>query len=301
MTTDSKPAKETTYLTSKVSTYADDSTLEATTIPDSTTKTTVLKMTTDSKPAKETTYLTSKVSTYADGSTSKATTIPDSTTKTTILKMTTDSKPAKETTYLTSKVSTYADGSTLETTTVPESTTKTTVQEISTIFITTEDPSDLTTIMSTYVADSTTETDGISELTTKTAVPCPTWIDIGDDQYCLSDIELNWTEAAECCRLPPNNGHLVYIESEDERDQIESFRDALNTYVNRCWIGIEDSINEGEWTYEDGRSPAFVNWEYGEPDGNTGNRGDQDCAFINSDGYYHDAPCHRDLHFICER
>lgn len=74
---------------------------------------------------------------------------------------------------------------------------------------------------------------------------CPTWIDIGDDQYCLSDIELNWTEAAECCRLPPNNGHLVYIESEEERDQIESFRDALNTYVNRCWIGIEDSINEG--------------------------------------------------------
>lgn len=79
---------------------------------------------------------------------------------------------------------------------------------------------------------------------------CAKWTDFGITSYCMSDIQLSWTEAAESCRLPPNNGHLVYIETEEENKEIVSFYDAVDRNgVNWCWIGIEDSLIEGIVTF----------------------------------------------------
>ncbi|XP_071844050.1 uncharacterized protein [Apostichopus japonicus] len=194
-------------------------------------------------------------------------------------------------------------GLTTTTTTITDDhTTDLPTTKVSTRLATSTEPPAVTSMVPSYAEKSTLQTTVSGGFTTKVAAPCAKWTDFGITSYCMSDIQLSWTEAAESCRLPPNNGHLVYIETEEENKEIVSFYDAVDRNgVNWCWIGIEDSLIEGEWRYEDGRSPAYVHWIEDEPNGNTDGRGDQDCALINNIGGYRDYPCNEPLYFICER
>lgn len=79
---------------------------------------------------------------------------------------------------------------------------------------------------------------------------CRQWFDYGQSSYCLIDVRVTRSEAAKSCSLPPNNGHLIYIENEEEFFQSLEINDmAGNDDISkRFWIGINDFVVEGEFT-----------------------------------------------------
>ena len=96
------------------------------------------------------------------------------------------------------------------------------------------------------------------------------------------------------------------IESADENDFIK--RKYL-TEGSFYWIGLTDSVNEGDWKWADGTAlTGFMNWFPNEPN----NWKDQDCGAISHgqqqqlDGAFFDAQwrdweCSDVKGFICEK
>jgi len=77
--------------------------------------------------------------------------------------------------------------------------------------------------------------------------------------------ELNtWREAEAACVLL--GGHLVSIHSSDENERVRSLCAANSA---ECWIGLTDELREGEWRWSDGTPSDFLQWQPGEPNGNT--------------------------------
>ena len=66
------------------------------------------------------------------------------------------------------------------------------------------------------------------------------------------------------------------------------------------WLGLNE-VNQDDWRWEDGSSPTFDFWAYGEPNDHGGN--DEKCAVMNispsQEGFY-DFPCEANLGFICK-
>ena len=67
--------------------------------------------------------------------------------------------------------------------------------------------------------------------------------------------------------------------------------------VTRFWIGIHDTTNEGNFTYDsDGQKIGYKNWFPNEPN-NIGSG--EDCVEIMG-GNWNDLPCNRKRSFVCE-
>ena len=66
------------------------------------------------------------------------------------------------------------------------------------------------------------------------------------------------------------------------------------------WLGLNE-VNQDDWRWEDGSSPTFDFWAYGEPNDHGGN--DEKCAAMNispsQEGFY-DFPCETNLGFVCK-
>ena len=76
---------------------------------------------------------------------------------------------------------------------------------------------------------------------------------------------------------------------------------ALRTLpMKRAYIGYDDLMNEGRFTWVDGRSRGFTRWHRGEP--NNVGRGGEDCTEIGlfNDDTWNDIPCGHGLHFFCD-
>ena len=109
---------------------------------------------------------------------------------------------------------------------------------------------------------------------------------------------VDWQTAKNLCAQ--KGGHLVTIESADENNAIfENIKDLTN---NRYWIGITDVNSEGTWSWVNGETSTYSNWNTGEPNNDGGL---EDYGEILADsgkwndmaGYY----CiHRNIGFICE-
>ena len=93
------------------------------------------------------------------------------------------------------------------------------------------------------------------------------------------------------------------IESAEENDFIK--REYLTGVVD-YWIGLTDSVNEGEWKWSDGtRLTGCINWFPTQPN----NINDQDCGGIRYedrkgsfyDAQWHDNGCSNVKGCICEK
>ncbi|XP_071843542.1 uncharacterized protein [Apostichopus japonicus] len=111
--------------------------------------------------------------------------------------------------------------------------------------------------------------------------------------YWISNYTLTWFDAVDRCRQLFNNGHLVRIDNEEEKNEVKAIRYQAN--IGDVWIGIHDSEKEGEWKYEDGSPLTYVNWRNGEPS----NSNNEDCAVMKYD-LYNDQDCMEKLYFCCE-
>ena len=99
-------------------------------------------------------------------------------------------------------------------------------------------------------------------------------------------------------------GILAKIESADESQFLKTH--ILASTIDLYWIGLSDSLNEGEWKWTDGTElSGYTNWESNQPN----NYNNQDCGAIIEgwrwwhyyDATWFDDSCSEAKGFICEK
>ncbi|KAK2865596.1 hypothetical protein Q7C36_001652 [Tachysurus vachellii] len=113
--------------------------------------------------------------------------------------------------------------------------------------------------------------------------------------YIMSNEMKNWEESRKDCKA--KGADLVIINSKEEQEFIVKQLDKLET-----WIGLSDTVKEGEWKWVDDTPLNTGYWAQGEPN----NRGDEDCAVIYTypshlTATWNDRKCSAKLPWICEK
>jgi cysteine-rich repeat protein len=107
--------------------------------------------------------------------------------------------------------------------------------------------------------------------------------------YLEGDTEVSWYQARRECVV--RGGDLATIGSWAERGLV----DFLTT--EDTWVGANDIVTEGAYTWATGAPFRFADWASGQPDSS----GDEDCAHVTSNGEMNDNNCANDDAFLCER
>jgi hypothetical protein len=76
--------------------------------------------------------------------------------------------------------------------------------------------------------------------------------------YYVSNQETSWYNADSISSSL--GGHLVSINSQDENNLVQSFLNSEN-----AWIGLNDTLMEGNWVWSSGEQFDYNNWADGEP------------------------------------
>ncbi|XP_031670495.1 CD209 antigen-like protein C [Oncorhynchus kisutch] len=145
-----------------------------------------------------------------------------------------------------------------------------------------------------------TERDSLSGRLTYLKHTCPKgWQHFESSWYFLSDDTKTWKESREDCL--ERGADLVIINSDEEQE----FLFNLNKKV---WIGLTDSVTEGNLIWVDGTSlttPRY--WHKPQPDNGAGrlDYGEEDCVEIRKDQRpleaWNDLSCDRKIYWVCEK
>jgi hypothetical protein len=115
--------------------------------------------------------------------------------------------------------------------------------------------------------------------------------------FCLDDAD--WAAAQGACA--GQGGHLVYV---DDMAEHAFLVERTNHYrPSVWWIGLTDAVNEMDWRWADGSTPAFTRWNTDEPnDGGSALFVFEDCAEMNAGpgGAWNDTECTDRLPYVCE-
>ena len=106
-----------------------------------------------------------------------------------------------------------------------------------------------------------------------------------------------WIEAEEECSR--KGGHLPSIHTLDDLEAIGS---VIGSYSNGFWLGAQRT-SFGSWTWSDGSSWDFENWDREDPNIKYGQQGSTfNCSMIWDDGTWWDWPCPNDriARFACQ-
>ncbi|XP_048034378.1 macrophage mannose receptor 1-like [Megalobrama amblycephala] len=114
-------------------------------------------------------------------------------------------------------------------------------------------------------------------------------------QYHVVNQNLRWTEAQRYCREKYTD--LVTINNMQDQNDIEQVIKRGKPGENRGWIGLR-STDTWIWSLDDStfytaNESQYRNWEPGQP------QGDGDCAFMKTQGKWHDITCSTSMRFIC--
>ncbi|XP_050708522.1 hepatic lectin-like [Eriocheir sinensis] len=139
--------------------------------------------------------------------------------------------------------------------------------------------------------------------TTNTTTPAPVceegW-EMFEDTMCykVSDGLASWPRAREACLA--QYAQLAAVTSKGQQNFLAA-RLTANT-----WIGLNDEVEEGTFTWPDGTEPGYTNWEEGEPNNSyaylTLGVG-EDCVEVRpEDGYmWNDELCTMERLFVCQK
>ena len=123
--------------------------------------------------------------------------------------------------------------------------------------------------------------------------PCGgNWTQFGVHCYKYFGERLSWYDAQARCEQ--EGGHLTSIHSAEENLFVTSLQPKDSARDSGIWIGGNDIDTEGIWEWTDGSTWNFQIWRYGEPNAAFIN---EDCADLGGS----DAPCNREMAFICKR
>ncbi|XP_050725050.1 macrophage mannose receptor 1-like [Eriocheir sinensis] len=112
--------------------------------------------------------------------------------------------------------------------------------------------------------------------------------------YKVSDGQASWPTAREACL--DQGAQLAAVTSEGQHH----FLVARLLSIGSAWIGLNDRVEEGTFTWADGTKPRYTNWHDREPN----NLGvGEDCVEIKSVGRYmwNDLPCDAERRFVCQK
>ncbi|XP_052414569.1 ladderlectin-like isoform X2 [Carassius gibelio] len=101
-----------------------------------------------------------------------------------------------------------------------------------------------------------------------------------------------WIEAERNCI--DQHANLASVNKEEENSFLLGL---LPSPTTRCWIGVQDAVEEGEWLWSDGTNYDYDNWCTGEPN----NLNVENCGEINwtSDECWNDSTCTNPKGYIC--
>ena len=125
------------------------------------------------------------------------------------------------------------------------------------------------------------------------------WKFYGNHCYLFGFNKINWHDAKKECE--GRQSHLVKIDSSAENSWLGS--EFLNTGINdyALWIGANDLIQEGKWTWiSDHSTIGYSYWHTGQP---SNTWGVEDCGqlFKQDSHTWNDAPCSHRCGYICEK
>ncbi|KAI4901983.1 hypothetical protein NFI96_029748, partial [Prochilodus magdalenae] len=98
----------------------------------------------------------------------------------------------------------------------------------------------------------------------------PDWTYFETSLYYVSTEKKNWSDSRQDCTQ--RGADLVVINSRGEQDFTERLRRG-----EKAWIGLTDSVTEGNWKWVDGSALTTGFWRRGEPNSRVG---DEDCVVI---------------------
>jgi len=102
---------------------------------------------------------------------------------------------------------------------------------------------------------------------------------------------VNYLDAiAACVTL---GGTLASIENDEEQAAVADL-----TKDTGAWIGLTDSLDEGDFTWVDDATFDYENWRDNQP--NNGND-NQHCVWIRTDGEWDDILCKKDNAYVCQK
>jgi len=91
----------------------------------------------------------------------------------------------------------------------------------------------------------------------------------GHSYYRLANSD--WSSAAHAAKRQ-FGAQLVKIDDASENDAVQIFFAQAIGPAGRIWLGLSDAASEGNFTYMDGSTPTYTQWEPGEPN----NKNDED-------------------------
>ena len=123
------------------------------------------------------------------------------------------------------------------------------------------------------------------------------WKSYGNNCYLFGLNKLKWHDAKKECER--RHSHLVTIDNSAENGWLGS--EVLITGITdyTLWIGVNDLIKEGKWTWiSDHSTIGYSNWKRGEP-----NSGDEHCGEIYKKNSFtwNNAECYQLHGYICEK
>jgi len=113
-------------------------------------------------------------------------------------------------------------------------------------------------------------------------------------QFALYRVHRTWEDARQkCIQL---GGDLAIIKTAVELAIVkERFGATLAGLY--AWVGLNDSVTEGQFIWNDGTTAMDVDWDTGQP----GGRKSENCVLLSfTSGKFHDAPCSHGYFHICE-
>ncbi|XP_059495926.1 hepatic lectin-like [Stegostoma tigrinum] len=133
----------------------------------------------------------------------------------------------------------------------------------------------------------------ISQLKEKLLCKCPEhWRQFQQKCYYFSSDSKSWTEAQRSCASKDAN--LLVINKPEEQEFVKKW-----LQNKEHWIGLTDSVAEGDWRWVDGTDyiSSVKFWKNGEPN----DASNEDCAQVYVDGEWNDRSCDTSLYWICEK
>ncbi|XP_078387654.1 CD209 antigen-like protein C isoform X1 [Cetorhinus maximus] len=122
---------------------------------------------------------------------------------------------------------------------------------------------------------------------------CPDqWKQFQQHCYYISTNKKTWIDAQRACASMDAN--LVVINKAEEQTFVEKW-----LQVEDYWIGLSDSISEGDWRWVDGTdyTSSVKFWNKGEPN----DFSNEDCAELSAIRKWNDRTCANSQNWICEK
>nr|XP_034960754.1 C-type lectin domain family 4 member M-like [Zootoca vivipara] len=124
---------------------------------------------------------------------------------------------------------------------------------------------------------------------------CPqNWVLFEKHCYFFSTSKNPWLAAKQSCEK--EGAHLLIINIQAEQSFL--LKQLASEHV--FWIGLSDTVKEGEWRWVDGSPMSMSFWGPGEPN-NAGQGQGEDCATLRFNGKWNDVGCRENEYWICEK